>query len=372
MTPDNDPGSAAAGASRPRVGRGGAARAGRRRPDPRRHRLVDGPDDDRGRRVLPERRGQRRGPAPVLRLDVPGRRGRLDVLLAAGRADVAGSGSTGRHRLHVRHQGPRADDRAGDGDEAPAPSRSARLSEQQAKSRIYAKDLPASRTRSGGCSATASPRSPSAASSGRSCSSTRSGSSRRTRTAPSSRKAVERLDGWKVAVEFRNGHGSTRRTPSGPARFLAERNIPFVMVDEPQGFKSSVPAQTLVTSSDLALVGSTAATPTWEKKGITPAERFPLPLLAGRALGVGAADPRAERGPRVHLMFNNCYANYGTTNAREIALLLAELGCGARTEEGDALRLRPAIPPAAPRRAPRVPRRPARSATRPSCPGRAA
>ena len=27
-------------------------------------------------------------------------------------------------------------------------------------------------------------------------------------------------------------------------------------------------------------------------------------------------------------MFNNCYANYGTTNAREIALLLAELEAG--------------------------------------------
>ena len=26
----------------------------------------------------------------------------------------------------------------------------------------------------------------------------------------------------------------------------------------------------------------------------------------------------------VHLMFNNCYANYGTTNAREIADLLAD------------------------------------------------
>jgi hypothetical protein len=26
----------------------------------------------------------------------------------------------------------------------------------------------------------------------------------------------------------------------------------------------------------------------------------------------------------VHLLMNNCYANYGTTNAREIAALLAD------------------------------------------------
>jgi hypothetical protein len=28
-------------------------------------------------------------------------------------------------------------------------------------------------------------------------------------------------------------------------------------------------------------------------------------------------------------MFNNCYANYGTTNAREIAALLLDLESGA-------------------------------------------
>ena len=28
-------------------------------------------------------------------------------------------------------------------------------------------------------------------------------------------------------------------------------------------------------------------------------------------------------------MFNNCYANYGTTNAREIAALLLDLEAGA-------------------------------------------
>ncbi len=31
----------------------------------------------------------------------------------------------------------------------------------------------------------------------------------------------------------------------------------------------------------------------------------------------------ATRAPEVHVLMNNCYANYGTTNAREIADLLA-------------------------------------------------
>ena len=140
-------------------------------------------------------------------------------------------------------------------------------------------------------------------------------------------EAVERLDGWKVAVEFRNGSWLNEKNAERTTRFLAERNIPFVMVDEPQGFKSSVPAQTLVTSSDLALVrfhGRNAAT--WEKKGITPAERFRY-LYSRDELSewVPRIREAASETREVHLMFNNCYANYGTTNAREIALLLEEL-----------------------------------------------
>jgi uncharacterized protein YecE (DUF72 family) len=141
-------------------------------------------------------------------------------------------------------------------------------------------------------------------------------------------EAVERLDGWKVAVEFRNGSWLNEKNAERTARFLVERNIPFVMVDEPQGFKSSVPPEVLVTSSELALVrfhGRNAAT--WEAKGITPAERFRY-LYSRDELSEWVPRIRevTKEAKEVHLMFNNCYANYGTTNAREIALLLEELG----------------------------------------------
>jgi uncharacterized protein YecE (DUF72 family) len=142
--------------------------------------------------------------------------------------------------------------------------------------------------------------------------------------------AVERLDGWKVAVEFRNGSWLNEKNSERTTRFLAERNIPFVMVDEPQGFKSSVPPELLVTSSDLALVrfhGRNADT--WEKKGITPAERFRY-LYSRDELAEWLPKIREAAGQarEVHLMFNNCYANYGTTNAREIAALLADIESG--------------------------------------------
>ena len=39
---------------------------------------------------------------------------------------------------------------------------------------------------------------------------------------------------------------------------------------------------------------------------------------------MGAADPAgASEAKDTHVLMNNCYANYGTTNAREIAAILA-------------------------------------------------
>ena len=142
--------------------------------------------------------------------------------------------------------------------------------------------------------------------------------------------AVERLGGWKVAVEFRNGSWLNEKNSERTTRFLAERNIPFVMVDEPQGFKSSVPPELLVTSSDLALVrfhGRNADT--WEKKGITPAERFRY-LYSRDELAEWLPKIREAAGQarEVHLMFNNCYANYGTTNALEMSAMLAAAAAG--------------------------------------------
>jgi uncharacterized protein YecE (DUF72 family) len=82
-----------------------------------------------------------------------------------------------------------------------------------------------------------------------------------------------------------------------------------------------------VTSPELAIVrfhGRNAAT--WEAKNITPAERFRY-LYSRDELSEWVPRVRevSEQAKETHLMFNNCYANYGTTNAREIAALLAEL-----------------------------------------------
>jgi uncharacterized protein YecE (DUF72 family) len=140
-------------------------------------------------------------------------------------------------------------------------------------------------------------------------------------------EARQRLGEQRFAVELRNASWFNDKNAERTLRFLSDNSIPFVIVDEPQGMKSSVPPITAVTSPELAVVrfhGRRAET--WERPGIPVVERFRY--LYDR-------DELAEWAPRLleasretremHVLMNNCYANYGATNARELARLLSDL-----------------------------------------------
>jgi uncharacterized protein YecE (DUF72 family) len=62
----------------------------------------------------------------------------------------------------------------------------------------------------------------------------------------------------------------------------------------------------------------------WERKGVSTTERYRY-LYDREELAEWV--PRvlvlAAKATATHVVFNNCYANYATTNAREIAALLA-------------------------------------------------
>ena len=133
--------------------------------------------------------------------------------------------------------------------------------------------------------------------------------------------------GHTVAIEVRNASWFNEKNLDRTLRFLTDNNLPFVMVDEPQGFKSSVPPVVAVTSPDLAVMRFHGRnTENWEKKGITPAERFQY-LYDREQLSEWAPKLRdaAKQTRDVHVLMNNCYANYGSTNARELARILADL-----------------------------------------------
>lgn len=136
----------------------------------------------------------------------------------------------------------------------------------------------------------------------------------------------QRLD-LPIAVEFRHGSWFNEKNAERTVRFLQDNKIPYVAVDEPQGFKSSVPPVVFPTNDDLAVFRFHGRNKdNWEKKDIPPSERFRYLYdedeLADWTPKI-AAIAKATR--QTHVVYNNCYSNYGTTNAREAARLLAEM-----------------------------------------------
>ncbi|MEX2179099.1 MAG: DUF72 domain-containing protein [Gemmatimonadaceae bacterium] len=140
--------------------------------------------------------------------------------------------------------------------------------------------------------------------------------------------ARQRLEGWRAAVEFRNRAWFDERTRGHTLDLLRRNELAHVCVDAPPGFESSVPSVAEVTSPALAIVRFHGRnTDTWEAKVAQVSQRFRYlydeTQLAGWLPMIRAISEQAEE---VHLVFNNCYGNYGTTNALEMTNLLLASG----------------------------------------------
>jgi uncharacterized protein YecE (DUF72 family) len=136
----------------------------------------------------------------------------------------------------------------------------------------------------------------------------------------------QRLD-LPIAVEFRHGSWFNEKNAERTVKFLQDNKIPYVAVDEPQGFKSSVPPVVFITNEDLAVFRFHGRNKeNWEKKDIPPSERFRYLYdedeLADWTPKIATV---AKQTKQTHVVYNNCYSNYGTTNAREATRLLAEM-----------------------------------------------
>ena len=133
----------------------------------------------------------------------------------------------------------------------------------------------------------------------------------------------EKLPQYRIAIEFRNNVWLSEENRATTFDFLRSNDLPFVCVDEPQGFRSSVPPMAEVTS-DIGLVRFHGRnTETWEKKGIGPAERFNY-LYSEEELKpwAGKIAELASQTREAHVLFNNCYQDKAVVNARQMCLLL--------------------------------------------------
>jgi uncharacterized protein YecE (DUF72 family) len=138
-------------------------------------------------------------------------------------------------------------------------------------------------------------------------------------------EARDRLEGLSCTIEFRNRQWFDGHNAERTLSFLRDHGLPFVIVDEPQGLPNSVPAVAEVTAPRLAIVRMHGRRDDmWGRRGASVADKYrylydrdELASWVPRVLEV------AERAEETHIVFNNCYANYGTTNALELSSMLA-------------------------------------------------
>jgi len=133
----------------------------------------------------------------------------------------------------------------------------------------------------------------------------------------------ERLPQYRLAVEFRHSSWVSEKNLDGTMKFLRDSGLSFVCVDEPQGFKSSLPPIVEATSETAVVRFHGRNRETWEKSGISVAERFNY---------LYSEDELCEWVPRIkhlnlvtrqlHVLFNNCHQDKAVVNGRQLQLML--------------------------------------------------
>jgi uncharacterized protein YecE (DUF72 family) len=134
---------------------------------------------------------------------------------------------------------------------------------------------------------------------------------------------ARQLPQYRLAVEFRHGSWVSEKNLDSTMDFLRTNKLSYVCVDEPQGFKSSVPPLAEATS-DLGFVRFHGRnTETWEKKGISVVERFNYLYTEDELREwVPKVKDLASKTRQLHALFNNCYEDKAVVNAGQMKLML--------------------------------------------------
>jgi len=133
-------------------------------------------------------------------------------------------------------------------------------------------------------------------------------------------ECARRAAPYRICVEFRNRTWLSEENRAETLDFLASYALPYVCVDMPQGYPSSVPPVVAATA-DLAVVRFHGHSDRWESKDIY--ERFGYRYDEAELREWAPRVRRlAEQASTVHVLMNNCYRDYAQVNARQLADLL--------------------------------------------------
>ncbi|MFI7618301.1 DUF72 domain-containing protein [Nonomuraea terrae] len=124
-----------------------------------------------------------------------------------------------------------------------------------------------------------------------------------------------------ISVEFRNHTWMSEENQAETLGFLREHEVPYVSVDMPQGYPTSIPP-VLAATGGLAVVRFHGHSAKWTSKDIH--ERFGY-LYSEDELRDWAPKLRrlAEDTETTHVLMNNCYRDHAQVNAAQLARLLA-------------------------------------------------
>ena len=139
-------------------------------------------------------------------------------------------------------------------------------------------------------------------------------------------ECADRLKDFRIAIEFRHESWLSERNREETLSFLEERDLPFVCVDMPQGFESSVPPIAAATAKDLSMVRFHGRnTRAWNAKSETASERFRYEYKQEELIEwVPRIREVAQSTRETHVLMNNCYRDYAVNNARQLGGLLEE------------------------------------------------
>ncbi|GAA3394734.1 DUF72 domain-containing protein [Cryptosporangium minutisporangium] len=128
----------------------------------------------------------------------------------------------------------------------------------------------------------------------------------------------ERCAPDRICVEFRNKTWLSEENRDETLSFLTDYQVPYVVVDMPQGHPSSVPPIVTATS-DLAVVRFHGHSDKWTSKDIH--EKFGY-LYSPEEMAEWAPKIRELPAKETHVLMNNCYSDYAQTNAQQLVDLL--------------------------------------------------
>ena len=137
-------------------------------------------------------------------------------------------------------------------------------------------------------------------------------------------ECAERLPDYRVAIELRHKTWMEERNVEETLGFLERLRLPYVCVDMPQGFDSSLPPIAAATADDLAMVRFHGRDPkAWTTKSETASERFRYDYSRDELTEwVPKLEELAGQARETHVLMNNCYRDFAVRNARDLGDML--------------------------------------------------